>query len=709
MKIMKTKKNRNIYFSKIVLLLLILLFIALIGKLIYISLSKEIDGIDLKAYAEKRNTTKKILYAHRGNIYDKSGNYLASTVNSYTLIAYLSDTRTTNPNKPQHIVDKELTAKKLSEVFNKNGNKNMTYDYILERLNTENKYQVEFTYAKDISETLKQEIESLNLPGLDFAVSSKRYYQMGDFASYIVGYSKKDDEGNINGEMGIEKYCNATLKGENGFSEYQTDNYGYKLPYAEENIKQSKSGNDIYLTIDNNIQLFVEQEINNLSTNYNYTWLTLTVADAKTGAILASGASPSFDANKLNMTNYLNPLVSYSYEPGSTMKIYSFMSAIDSDLYNGDEKYMSGTIKVSDATIKDFNNVGWGSITFDEGFSYSSNVAATILSQRLGKEKLSEYYEKFGFGKQTGITLPEEASGTIDFNYATEIATASFGQGITTTPIQNIQALTTLANDGVMLKPYIISKIVDSATKEVIYEGKREEIGQIVKKTTTDKMKTMMHDVVYSGKTDARYFKSNLVEVMGKTGTAQIANPSGGGYLTGDYDYVKSFAMLFPYDNPQYIIYFSVKQFQGAFKNAASAIVNIVDEIAKYKNLEQKTKEATNTNIITLDNFVNADTLTTTDKLKLLGLNPIVLGNGNTIIKQYPNQDNKVLIGSKVFLKTNDSYVMPNTVGYSKAELIALCHLLNLKYIINGSGKVASQSIPEGSAIPLETITFNLA
>ena len=706
---MKTKKNRNIYFSKIVLLLLILLFIALIGKLIYISLSKEIDGIDLKAYAEKRNTTKKILYAHRGNIYDKSGNYLASTVNSYTLIAYLSDTRTTNPNKPQHVVDKELTAQKLSEVFNKNGNKNMTYDYILERLNTENKYQVEFTYAKDISETLKQEIESLNLPGLDFAVSSKRYYQMGDFASYIVGYSKKDDEGNINGEMGIEKYCNATLKGENGFSEYQTDNYGYKLPYAEENIKQSKSGNDIYLTIDNNIQLFVEQEINNLSTNYNYTWLSLTVADAKTGAILASGASPSFDANKLNMTNYLNPLVSYSYEPGSTMKIYSFMSAIDSDLYNGDEKYMSGTIKVSDATIKDFNNVGWGSITFDEGFSYSSNVAATILSQRLGKEKLSEYYEKFGFGKQTGITLPEEASGTIDFNYATEIATASFGQGITTTPIQNIQALTTLANDGVMLKPYIISKIVDSATKEVIYEGKREEIGQIVKKTTTDKMKTMMHDVVYSGKTDARYFKSNLVEVMGKTGTAQIANPSGGGYLTGDYDYVKSFAMLFPYDNPQYIIYFSVKQFQGAFKNAANAIVNIVDEIAKYKNLEQKTKESTNTNIIALDNFVNTDTLTTTDKLKLLGLNPIVLGNGNTIIKQYPNQDNKVLIGSKVFLKTNDSYVMPNTIGYSKAELIALCHLLNLKYIINGSGKVASQSIPEGSIIPLETITFNLA
>ncbi len=706
---MKSKTNKNIYLSKLVLLFLSICFLALIGKLIYISLSKEIDGVDLKEYAEKRNTTKKILYAHRGNIYDKSGNYLASTVNSYTLIAYLSDTRTTNPNKPQHVVDKELTAQKLSEVFSKYGNKDMTYDYILERLNTENKYQVEFTYAKDISESLKLEIEALNLPGLDFITSSKRYYQMGDFASYIVGYSKKDDEGNINGEMGIEKYCDAYLKGENGFSEYQTDNYGYKLPYAEENVKESKSGADIYLTIDNNIQLFVEQEINNLAANYDYTWLTLTVADAKTGAILASGASPSFDANKLNMTNYLNPLVSYSYEPGSTMKIFSFMSAIDSDLYNGEEKYMSGTIKVSDATIKDFNNVGWGSITFDEGFSYSSNVAATILSQRLGKEKLAAYYDKFGFGKKTGITLPEEASGTINFNYATEIATAAFGQGITTTPIQNIQALTTLANDGVMLKPYIISKIVDSTTKEVIYESSREELGQIVKKTTTDKMKTMMHDVVYSGKTDARYFKSSLVEVMGKTGTAQIANPNGGGYLTGDYDYIKSFAMLFPYEDPEYIIYFSVKQFQGAFKNAASAIVNIVDEIAKYKNLEQKTENATSNNIIALDNFVNTDTINSIEKLKSLGLNPIVLGSSDTIIKQYPEKNNKVLINSKIFLKTSGPYTMPNVIGYSKNELIALCHLLNLNYSISGSGKVISQSLPEGSSFSTEVITFNLA
>lgn len=705
---MQVKKIKNIHFSKLITLLITVAFIGAIGKLIYLSLAKNIDGIDLKEYAEKRNTTKKTLYAHRGTIYDNDGNYLAATVNSYTLIAYLSKSRTTNPNNPQHVVDKETTAKKLSEVFQKNGYTDMTYDYILERLNIANKYQVEFAYAKDITETLKLEIEKLNLPGLDFVTSSKRYYQMGDFASYIVGYSKKDDYGDITGEMGIEKYYNDELKGENGFSEYQTDNYGYKLPYAEENVKQAESGDDIYLTIDNNIQLFVEQEINTLAKDNKFSWLTLTVADAKTGAILASGSSPSFDANKLDMTSYLNPLVSYAYEPGSTMKIFSFMSAIDNDLYDGDETYMSGTIKVSDATIKDFNNVGWGRISFDEGFNYSSNVAATILSQRLGKEKLMESYEKFGFGKKTGITLPDEVSGSIDFNYATEIATAAFGQGITTTPIQNIQALTTLANDGVMLKPYIISKIVDSNTKDVKYEGKREELGQVVKKSTTDKMKEMMHNVVTSGKTDARLFRSELVNIMGKSGTAQIPNPNGRGYLAGTYDYIRSFAMLFPYEDPQYIIYFSVKQFEGTYKNASTAVVNIVNEIVKYKNLEQKLENTVSNNVVGLDNFVNTDVLSTEEKLKSLGLTPIILGTGSTVTNQYPNKESKVLVGSKVFIKTNSKYTLPDVIGYSQNEIIALCNLLNIDYELVGTGKVVSTNLPAASEITNSKITFNL-
>lgn len=705
---MKNKKNVRI--NSIIIILIVAFFLACIVKLSYISLAKTIDGVDLKAYAAQITTTKKTLYASRGSIYDVNGNYLAQTVNSYTLIAYLSDSRTTNPNKPKHVIDKEMTAQKLSEVFLAAGNNDMTYDYILERLNLTGKYQVEFAGAKDITETLKIQIQNLNLPGIDFVASTKRYYQMGNFASYIVGYSKKNSDGDITGEMGIEKAYNDTLKGTNGFSEYQTDNYGYKLPYAEENRKEAEAGDDIYLTIDNNIQLFVEQELNTLTENNDFSWITFTVADAKSGAILASGSSPSFDANKLNITSYLNPLVSYQYEPGSTMKIFSFMDAIEEGLYDGEETYQSGTIRVSDATIKDFNNVGWGRITFDEGFSYSSNVAATILSQRLGRDKLYDFYKKCGFGRKTGISLPDEAEGKIDFNYATEIATAAFGQGITTTPIQNIQALTMLANDGVMVKPYIVSKIVDGNTKMVKYTAEREELGQIVSKSTVDKMKTMMYDVVYSGKTDARFFKSNLVTVMGKTGTAQIANPNGGGYLTGNYDYIRSFAALFPYENPQYIIYFSAKQFKGAFKNAAQAVVNVIDEIAKYKNLEEKDNSATNNNILVLDNYINTDVVTTEEKLKNVNIKYIVLGNGKTVVNQYPKKDTKILVGSKMFIKTEDNnYTLPYVTGYTKSELIALCHLLNINFKINGNGKVVSSSLNYGSMITEEQITFNLA
>ena len=259
-----------------------------------------------------------------------------------------------------------------------------------------------------------------------------------------------------------------------------------------------------------------------------------------------------------------------------------------------------------------------------------------------------------------------------------------------------------------MIKPYIISKIVDSNTKEVKYVDKREELGQVVKKTTTDKMKEMMHNVVVSGKTDARLFRSDLVDIMGKSGTAQIANPNGGGYLTGTYDYVRSFAMLFPYDDPKYIIYFSVKQFEGSYKEAAKAVVNVVNEIAKYKNLEQKLENTVSNNIITLDNFVNTDVVSTEEKLKSLGLNPVILGTGSVVTKQYPNKNNTVMVNSKVFIKTNSTYTLPNVIGYTKSEIIALCTILNINYELNGNGKVKNTSIPAGSEITTDKITFDL-
>ncbi|MGN1374580.1 MAG: penicillin-binding protein [Bacilli bacterium] len=700
------KKNNTVKINMGLIIVIILFFVAIIIKLSYVNIAKDVDGIDIEAFANNRNTTKKTLYATRGAIYDTNGDYLAQTVNSYTIIAYLSSSRTTNPDNPKHVVDKENTARKLSEILTLNGKTSMTYEYILSRLNLEGRYQVEFgSGGSGITELLKSEIENLNLPGIDFVTSSKRYYQMDKFASYLVGYARKNDDGKIVGEMGIEKYFNNELSGKDGQTEYQTDSYGYKLPNSNENTTPATAGANIYLTIDNNIQLFLEQEINNLTKENSMAWMTFTIADAKTGAILASASNPSFNPNKLDITNYLNPLVSYAYEPGSTMKIFSFMAAMENGIYDGSKEYMSGKLQIGSDTVNDFNKVGWGKINFDTGFSYSSNTAASLLALDLGNEKLRAFYDLLGFGQKTGITLPDEVTGKIDFQYPIELATASFGQGITTTPIQNIQALTSIANDGMMLKPYIVDKIVDPNTNKVMYQGGREEVRKVASTETIKKIQDMMHNVVYSNLTDAKNYKPAMVEMIGKTGTAQIANPNGRGYLTGSNDYIRSFSGLFPYNDPQYIVYISVKQFSGNFKKVSQAVVNVVDEIVKYKNIVSTVEENKEQSIIVLESYLNTDVLSTEEKLKALGLNPVVIGDGKYVVNQYPNKKSHVLKGSKVFLKTESQNItMPDVTNWSENEITTFCNFIGLKYTLNGSGHVTSISIPAGSVIDLSTI-----
>lgn len=688
------RKNNTINVSKIIFVVLVFSFLAIVIKLSLVSLKKTTNGVDLTAFVENRNTETEVLKAKRGSIKSSDGEILAQTINSYTLIAYLSESRTKDPDNPQHVVDKEATAKALAPILG------TTEEYILSRLNQE-AYQVEFgTSGKNLSTITKNQIEDLALPGIDFIESNKRYYPMSNFASYIIGYAKSNDDGNIVGQMGIEAYFDDELQGVDGYTIYQKDAYGYTMPNTTTVTEEPVQGKDIYLTIDSKIQLFVENGIQEISKDNNMDWLTFSVMDAKTGAIVASASNPNFNLNTLaDIESYLNPLTTYTYEPGSTMKIFSFLAAMENNVYDGSKKYKSGTIKIDDATIKDFNGKGWGTITFDEGFAYSSNVAATNLAIELGREKLYNYYASLGFGRQTGVTLPNEAQGDIDFTYRTEVATASFGQGITTTPIQNLQALSILANDGVEIQPYIVEKVVDSETGETTYQHERTELGTKASKENIDKMLSLLHDVVYSGKTDAKYYESDNITLVGKTGTAQITG-SNGGYLSGKYDYVRSFAGVFPYENPQYIIYVSVKRYDGVYREFAEMVKKVVEEIAKYKNLTELIEEVDTDKIITLDNYISSDIQSVEEKLKKLNLSVVKLGNGKYIINQYPNKGTVVLAGSKLFLKTNGSeYTMPNITGWSVSEVNTLCKLLGLKLKSNGYGKVKSFSIAEGTKI----------
>ncbi len=689
------KKRLKIKISKLFIIIFFFAFMAAIIKLSYVTMSKKVDNIDLKEFANNRNTVKKTLYASRGNIYDVNGEAIAQNVNSYTLIAYLAESRTTDPENPQHVVDKERTAKALSEVLG------LDYKYALKRLNTEGAYQVEFgTKGSNLSENKKVEIEALALPGIDFIEGNKRYYKNSKMASYIVGYAKENDQGEIVGEMGVESYYNEELKGKDGYTEYQKDAYGYQMgePYVINPVK----GNDIYLTLDSQIQLILEDAVYSLEQNGKFSWFNIAVMDAKTGAIVGSSSSPNFNPNTLEgLTNYVNPLIGYTYEPGSTMKIFSWLASMENDKYKGDDKFLSGKKTLKDGTvISDFNRKGWGNITYDTGFVYSSNVGATNLALNLGGAKLRDYYESLGFGKKTGIELPAEESGFLRLKYESEVASASFGQGITTTPIQTLQALSILTNEGIMLKPYIVAKIVDENGK-VVYKGEKKELGRKAKAQNIKKMQELMYNVVNKGLSPI--WKPNNVTLAGKTGTAQIASPNGG-YLAGSINYIRSFAGLFPANDPEYIIYASVKQLNTEAEGLAKVVVKAIENIANYANITDAETKVDLDKLITLSNYISSDLKTTKEELEKNKLQVIVLGSGKSVINQYPLSKTTVIKGSKVFLLTeNNDYIMPDMTKWSSSEVMSFCNLIGLKYTFKGYGTVLSTNVSPNTKININS------
>ena len=705
---MKRKKRRknNIRYSKLLIITSLFLFALMIARVTQLALAEEVDDTNLQALARQRTTKTDIIKAERGNIYSSDGEALAQNVSSYKLIAYLSPSRTTDEDNPQHVVDKEKTARELAPILG------VSEEEILKYLSKEGVYQTEFGNAgKGLTELTKEKIEALNLPGIDFIESFKRYYPKGDFASYVLGYAKEEvttnddgkEETTITGEMGIEKYYDSTLKGEDGYTTYQKDLRGFKIAGTNEISKEASDGKDIYLTLNSSIQFFVEQALSEAEANYNYEWFTIMIADAKTGAILASSTSPSFDPNKRDITNYLDMNVSSPYEPGSTMKIFTYMAAMEQGVYDGNEIYHSGVYTTTDGTeIGDWNRAGWGDITFDKGFALSSNVGViNLIDRHLSADILRSYFKKLGFSKKTGIELPNEATGELDFKYETEIFNAGFGQGITTTPIQNIQALTSLTNGGVMLKPYLVEKIVDSDTKETVYEGKRTEVDTVASETTVNKIKDLMWDTVNTPGMTGTGYRLDGYNLIGKTGTAQIADEDGGGYLTGASDIISSFAGIYPKDDPKVIIYASVKRPGGGKQNVIwKAIKDIVVNISKYYGTDPGTTNEQELTEYSLTSYKNKDVTTSKTELESMGMNVTIIGNGNKVTKQYPSKGDKITSGTRVFLITNDSNLtVPDVTGLSSKQAEDLLRILGISVKLEGNGYVTSQSIGAGTTI----------
>ena len=711
MNLKKKKRKNNIKYSKVFILISLLLFCIMIGRVIQLGLSPEIDGINLKELASKRTTRTDVEEAKRGTIYSVNGDVLAQNVSSYKLIAFLDPKRTTNEKKPQHVVDKEETAEKLAPILG------MEKEEILNFLNKENVYQTEFgTKGKGLNELVKKQIEDLNLPGLGFVESFKRYYPKGDFASYTIGYTKQtsDEDTTIKGEMGIEKQYNEILKGEDGYTTYQKDLKGYKIANTPVYTKEAVQGKDIYLTLDSNIQFFIEQAMNNAHKEYDWEWFTITIMDAKTGAVLGTSTSPSFDPNIRNITNYLDIFSQSPYEPGSTMKTFTYMAAMENGVYNGNETYLSGVYTTSDGTeIGDWNRNGWGVITFDKGYAMSSNVGViNIINRHMSSIMLRQYFKKLGFGRKTGIELPNESKGNLEFKYETEIYNAGFGQGITTTPIQNAKAMTALTNDGMLLKPYLVSKIVDQETGEVILENKREEIERVASTSTVQKMIQLMDDCVNGiGNTGSGY-RIDGGELIGKTGTAQIANPNGGGYLNGKEDIISSFSGIYPKSDPQIIIYASVaKPSGGSQKPVSNSVKEIVSNISKYYGNSDSNTSTITINDFEVPNLTNKKIENAKIIIESNGMNCIIIGNGNKVVKQSPNSGDVITSDTTIYLITNDpNKTIPNVVGLSSKVAKDLLQKLGVKVNLEGVGYVNAQSIAESTPITegME-ITLNLS
>ena len=700
----KINGNNKIRYNKLVLVFVFFLFCGLIVRMGMLCFGDQrVGNSTLSAFIEKRNTIEYVLYPDRGSIYDKNGNILAQTVASYTVVAYLSPTRSENSSTPLHVVDKEMTASKLAPLLN------MSEESLLALLNKD-AYQVELgPGGRNLSELEKEKIAELNLPGIDFVKSSKRYYANGDFASYMLGYTvnSKDNDKVLTGELGIEEYYNDVLTGSQGYIRYEKDRYGYKIANGREYVEDAKNGDDVYLTIDNNIQLFIENAVKKAGGESEADWAFMVVADAKTGAILGYSSTPSFDPNKKNMTSYLDPIVNNAYEPGSTMKIFSYMCAIDKGTYNGDDTYMSGTMSYASktdpedvVTISDWNKMGWGVISYDRGFALSSNIAiANILQNYINKKELKDCYEKYGFGKKTGFTLARELAGDINFKYDIEAATAGYGQGINITPIQMVQALTGISNNGDMIKPYIVDKIVDSSTGDTIYRGKRRVVNHIASENTIQKIKDLMKSVVNpdaSIATGSSYYMEGY-DLIGKTGTAQIFDYTTGGYKTGSTQNIYSFAGLYPYDDPDIIIYMAVKEPKDGGSYVSDAVKDVLVNTSKYLNLNVSSGENVSFEV---GNYLNKNTNSIKSKLDNRGIGYVVLGNGDKIINQYPSMGSVMVKSDRVYLLTS-SYdrVMIDLTGMSYKEVVNVLRLMGVKYEISGSGYVKSQSIGVGAII----------
>lgn len=690
-KVSKSHVNRNVV-GRLLQISMAFVFLLFVGRFLYLSISKTIAGENISERVGNLYKRDEILKSVRGAIYDNSGNVIAEDSHSFTLYAILDKSSLDYKGKPMYVVDKKKTAEKLSTVIPLSEKKFLKY------LHPKHKaYQVEFgTAGSGISLATKKKIMAMHLPGIHFDETPSRLYPNGRFASHIIGIAqpfndKKNHSINLIGTMGIEKYFNKVLSGKDGRRIALVDAGEYQLPGGQHSYKAPINGNNIYLTIDSQLQIYLENLLDAVQNKYKPKALTAIVEDVKTGKIMAASQRPTFDpATRKGLNdNWRNILVQDSYEPGSVFKILSITAAIQEGKYNPKEYYRSGSITFNGSTIHDWNYTGWGAIPFEQAFPRSSNVGMSILVNRLGRHTWRRYLDNYHIGKKTNITLPDENSGLINIHSQIDQAVTSFGQGINVNAMQMMQVYSALANSGQMLKPQLVEKIVSSSGK-VIKRYKKIKVGKpVYSQETAQTTLKLMRDVVEKEYGTGMTYKIPGKSIAVKTGTAQIAGIHGG-YLKGDRNYLFSVVGLTPADNPRYCIYITMKQPQ-IMSDTPETIMSLI-----FKPLINRVSVSSKVDMmgeqITIPSVKGQSREQAVRLLEKMGLYVETIGSGNKVEAQSILANTKVNPNSKIIIFTGGIIRCPNMKGWTIKQVTQFANISKVKVEVLGKGKVYKQS-----------------
>lgn len=690
-KVSKSHVNRNVV-GRLLQISMAFVFLLFVGRFLYLSISKTIAGENISERVSNLYKRDEILKSVRGAIYDNSGNVIAEDSHSFTLYAILDKSSLDYKGKPMYVVDKEKTAEKLSTVIPLSEKK------ILKYLHPKHKaYQVEFgTAGSGISLATKKKIMAMHLPGIHFDETPSRLYPNGRFASHIIGIAqpfndKKTHSINLIGTMGIEKYFNKVLSGKDGRRIALVDAGEYQLPGGQHSYKAPINGNNIYLTIDSQLQIYLENLLDAVQNKYKPKALTAIVEDVKTGKIRAASQRPTFDpATRKGLNdNWRNILVQDSYEPGSVFKILSITAVIQEGKYNPKEYCRSGSITFNGSTIHDWNYTGWGAIPFEQVFPRSSNIGMSILVNRLGRHTWRRYLDNYHIGKKTNITLPDENSGLINIHSQIDQAVTSFGQGITVNALQMMQVYSALANSGQMLKPQLVEKIVSSSGK-VIKRYKKIKVGKpVYSQETAQTTLKLMRDVVEKEYGTGMTYKIPGKSIAVKTGTAQIAGIHGG-YLKGDRNYLFSVVGLTPADNPRYCIYITMKQPQ-IMSDPPETIMSLI-----FKPLINRVSVSSKVDMmgeqITIPSVKGQSREQAVRLLEKMGLYVETIGSGNKVEAQSILANTKVNPNSKIIIFTGGIIRCPNMKGWTIKQVTQFANISKVKVEVLGKGKVYKQS-----------------